>query len=827
MANSQDRRRVRLFYSYSHKDSQHRADMETMLGTLKRQGVLQDWDDTAIAPGRSISESVRRHLRESDIVTFLLSPDFLASEACRQEWDDAKALAASGYPIVRVPIILRDCPWQDHLGDDDIKALPTDGNPVTSYPRKDLAWLVVNDGIKALVDDLRATFTPKPEFLKAVNDSDLPSSQPVFLDDIFVFPNLTTQPRQTTPQTYREDELASAGDLLDLKRAIVHGQDKSGKTALAKHVAQTLIDKNEPVLLVTMDTAAGELGRKFLRNLYENQFQGDYHLWMQQANKTLLVDDVTETPRVLAFVEKHLEYFDRICLFTSSDTYHAFLMDDIRMAGFRVARLKPLTYTQQETLIRKRLNTLNREDVLADGFVDQAEKHVNSIVISDRIVPRYPFYILAVLHIYDAVMPAPISITSYGHCYYIFIMASLSRAGIAKTDEAINSVFNFAEQLALATFLAKRQGQANIDFGSFKLQYRSSYLIEASIVNRLTHKEYGIITEAGEFRTAYMYYYFLGKLLAADSSLGAQHLPELADRSYARDNHLTLLFAIHHATDNRIIEEIVLHTMIEGDDIEIATLCKEETARFDSIVSALPTSVLSEQSVEAERADARRRRERIENTHMADDAPDEFISGTGMNTMRILKNNEILGQVLRNQHGRLQKDMVEEIIEAIAESSFRLVNAILKDEDEIRRLALLLVAESPDIDLYECIELLTFFSFMWTMVCVEQAVYAVSVPGIREAVNSVVARHDTHAYKILGYFCELDNAEELTTSERDSLKSLYPGNRAKFVAMVLSLRTQTYLNTHRSKPDIAQSICSILGIPYTPRRALGPPPGRR
>ena len=203
MADTPDRRRVRLFYSYSHKDSKHRADMETMLGTLKRQGVLQVWADTAIAPGRSISKSVRQNLRDSDIVAFLLSPDFLDSEACRQEWDDAKALEESGHPIVRVPIILRDCPWQEHLDGDDIKALPTDGTPVTSYPTKDPPWLEVNNGIKTLVDELRATFTPKPGFLKAIDDSELPSSQPVSLDDIFVFPNLATQPRQVTSQRYQ------------------------------------------------------------------------------------------------------------------------------------------------------------------------------------------------------------------------------------------------------------------------------------------------------------------------------------------------------------------------------------------------------------------------------------------------------------------------------------------------------------------------------------------------------------------------------------------------------------------------------------------------
>ena len=51
-------------------------------------------------------------------------------------------------------------------------------------------------------------------------------------------------------------------------------------------------------------------------------------------------------------------------------------------------------------------------------------------------------------------------------------------------------------------------------------------------------------------------------------------------------------------------------------------------------------------------------------------------------------------------------------------------------------------------------------------------------------------------------------------------------HRRGFLGRVLSLRTQMYLNTHRSKPEIAQSICSILEIQYTPRRAIGPSPGR-
>ena len=85
---------------------------------------------------------------------------------------------------------------------------------------------------------------------------------------------------------------------------------------------------------------------------------------------------------------------------------------------------------------------------ISDGLVDRAEKHVNSVIISDKVVPRYPFYVLSILQTYEAYMPSNLSVTSYGHCYYVLIFASLVRAGISRTDDAINACFNFAEHLA-------------------------------------------------------------------------------------------------------------------------------------------------------------------------------------------------------------------------------------------------------------------------------------------------------------------------------------------------------------------------------------------
>ena len=191
MTSSPPSSRISLFYSYSHKDIQYKNGMETALSTLRRRGFIRDWSDAEISPGSSISKALEAKLPTCEIIAFLFSPDFLASDECLREWRRARELADSGHLVYRVPIIIRDCAWQDFLQEDDVKALPVDGKAIAGYRNLDFAWQEVYEGIKSTVEKLRITYTARPKFLDELQDTELPSSKPVTLDDIFVFPRLT------------------------------------------------------------------------------------------------------------------------------------------------------------------------------------------------------------------------------------------------------------------------------------------------------------------------------------------------------------------------------------------------------------------------------------------------------------------------------------------------------------------------------------------------------------------------------------------------------------------------------------------------------------
>ena len=758
-------------------------------------------------------------MEQADIIAFIFSPDFFDSEECMKEWSFAQTLATRGKPLFRIPIIVRNCAWKDILKEDDVKALPIDGNPVAGYPDTDLAWQEVYEGIKSVVAQLRNTFSPRLDFLKEIERTDFMSQDHLKLQDLFVFLRLTTVDPKGLDQSQQDKTIFDLDQLLSTERAIVFGQEKTGKTALARYIYLSLVQEAKPALLLDLTSIDRAPNDRMLRDAYQNQFHGDYALWVNQSCKTLILDNLNATRHSLDFVDFAKDIFDNIVITVASDAFYAFFIDETRLADFRQLRIEQLTRQQQEQLIRRRLALSETVPALSDGLVDRAEDHVNSVIISDKVVPRFPFYVLSILQTYEAYMPSNMSITSYGHCYYVLIFASLVRAGVSHADDAINTCFNFAERLAFDIYQHRERAvDVPYDFDAYIAKYKDRFFIKRSIINRLKDATHGIINDDGMFRTSYMYYYFLGRFLAHNREMGDPIVHQMCEDSHREANYLTLLFTIHHTTDSSIIDDILLHTMCTLDTVEPAVLNREETRRFNRIVGALPENILSADSVEEARAEERARQDALDSRHVAEGAVEDAPEHSPVNAIyRILKNNKIMGQILRNKYGNLERSKIKETIEVVADSGLRLVNYILRSEEEISEVALFIKAQHPDWDTAKIKRGLELFSFLWTMVNIEQIVNAINVPEIGEAVDSVVSEKATPAYDLVGYFNQLDNANELTEAERDKLAALLKERDDMFIKRVLSMRTQHYMNTHRSKAMTEQAICSLLDIRYQQR----------
>ena len=144
-------RTLHLFYSYSHKDGAMREALETHLTLLQRQGIITTWNDRQITAGQEWKAQIDRHLEEADIILFLVSADFLASDYCYEiEMQRALERHRAGEALV-IPVIIRtvELSGAPFTG---LQYLPS-GKPVSRWDDPDDAWTNVAQGIRRAVEE--------------------------------------------------------------------------------------------------------------------------------------------------------------------------------------------------------------------------------------------------------------------------------------------------------------------------------------------------------------------------------------------------------------------------------------------------------------------------------------------------------------------------------------------------------------------------------------------------------------------------------------------------------------------------------------------------
>ena len=812
---------VRLVYSYSHKDSSHRDRMEAALSSLRNEsGLIRDWSDVRILPGESISAKIRENFAAADIAVFLISENFLASRECRKEWE----WACEQPTLVRVPVILTKCAWSALPEVGDIKALPRDAKPVSQYRDRSAAWLEVHNGIRDVAERLRRTFTLRPPFKKKMEETLFVSQSHLSLRDLFVFPMLTGYASRSGSGEI-EEPINDARDLLDRGHLLIHGEHLSGKTALCRAVFLDLTDNGTaPALYVDLADSPGPPTEHTLREAYENAFTGDYTLWRDSPRKVLFLDNLSRHQSSLAFVKIARRHFHTIIVTLATDTYYSYYRDEPRFADFGEVRIRPLTHVKQETLIRKRAKGIAGNSPVLDGQIDQMERQVNAVVLANKLLPRYPFYVLSVLQTYDGFMPHDLKISSYGHCYYVVILAHLLKSGVSESDADISACFNFAEHLAIEIHrsgtMPKTLGREGMT--EFVNSYRKRFILLAGTLRRLSDPEYGILTEEGSFRNRYMYYYFLGQYFATHAADEQNAIERLLEESYRTDNALTLIFTIHHTRSVALVDAIRERTMRVFADLEPATLDEHEAKLFEEEVRQLPDSILTSNPVDRERKREREQRDRGEqdgNVPLLDE-PAERAAEEVNDLYRIFKNNEILGHILRNQYGRLELPKIEQLIEAIADGGLRLVRLLLGKE-EIHALAKYVHERNPEYERAAIEKALRLLSFCWTVLNIELVVGVLGRQEIRPTVEKIVDRKSSPAYDLIGYFVRLDTIRELGDEEIGRVRQLLRKHRYPFFKWLVSVRTQSFLTTHKASAPREQAMCSALGIAY--RRRLKRP----
>lgn len=143
---------MRVFISYSHRDSNALDRLHVHLASLRRDKLIQQWFDREILAGADLDRQISEQLETSDIFLLLVSPDFLASDYCIDR-ELARALERHDEGTARViPVIIEPCDWKmSKLG--NLKAVPQDGKPVSEWTNTNNAYLDIVSEIRRILKD--------------------------------------------------------------------------------------------------------------------------------------------------------------------------------------------------------------------------------------------------------------------------------------------------------------------------------------------------------------------------------------------------------------------------------------------------------------------------------------------------------------------------------------------------------------------------------------------------------------------------------------------------------------------------------------------------
>src|SRR5215471_16136761 len=72
----------KVFFSYSEKDEELRQKLAAHLAVLQHNGRLETWYDRQIPVGSDWDKAIHEKLESADLIVFLISADFLASNYC-------------------------------------------------------------------------------------------------------------------------------------------------------------------------------------------------------------------------------------------------------------------------------------------------------------------------------------------------------------------------------------------------------------------------------------------------------------------------------------------------------------------------------------------------------------------------------------------------------------------------------------------------------------------------------------------------------------------------------------------------------------------------
>lgn len=545
----------------------------------------------------------------------------------------------------------------------------------------------------------------KDNFLEFLNSSELlsmahPQKERVFLENIFVYPELSKF------SDLREYETKISFDELitnfsnNYSKILIAGESQSGKTTLCKKLFIELFKKGFiPIYIMDKNYSYDGIIQKRIEKAYKEQYENISIEEIDIQKVIPIIDD-------FHFAKKKENHIKELSIYN----HQVIVVDDIfslnfkdenlirSYTHFKLEELNPLLRNQlieKWTFLTEKGDFDNDENTTYKR-IDEKTELVNTTlgkIFGKGIMPAYPFFVLSIISTYDAfAKPLDQEITSQGYCYQAFIYMYLRKQGVRNDD--VDTYINFLTEFAFYFHSSKKNEISSSEFDLFMNSYLEKYNLPISKDNLLNKLEKSMIISKDScgnycFCYQYLYYFFVAKYLVDHINENKIIIEDMIANLHKNENAYIIIFISHHSKNNDILDEVILNACCLFDRYKPASLRRDELEFFDSQVENIVSAVLpsSNTTPESERDKRLSHQNNIESQNL-DDNKDTFEdedNTVAIELRRSIKTVEVMGHIIKNRAGSLNKSRLQEIFEEAMNVHLRLLTSffeLIKQENE-------------------------------------------------------------------------------------------------------------------------------------------------
>lgn len=706
---------VKVFISYSHKDEDYINNYISHLSPLIRNGKIECWHDRKLNASDEFLGKIDYILYDSEIICLMISSNYLASDSCMNEKDEAIKLFKEKSVKV-IPIILTPCAWTNISDISSLLALPKDGKAISQFNDENEGWLEVVTLLDELIDKMMyiKNMKFKNNFKSFLNSTDILSKahfnkENLNLSDIYIPSELKIYTEDEVSNKYNSEKLIL--NLLNYPNIIIAGDNQSGKTTLCKMLCRRYRELGLiPVYIVDEDRYLGNPENKIINSLKEQYENFEY----SELDKDTIIP-ILDNFHLAKHQEKYIEFLNNFKnkVLIVDNIYGLNLRNQNLIKKYQKFKIREFTALERDKLIRKWIEVTENDKIeinpnyLNQSLDEKTEMVEQSLgkVLGKGIMPSYPFFILSLLAAHDINQPLSQDITSQGYCYQALMFLYLSKQGVKGNE--IDTYLNFLTELAKFIYNTNKFYLTNEEYEEFIKSYNLEFNLTVDLSVLMTILRKSNICEFNsynhfEFKYEYIFYFFVAKYIAENIADEENLIDKLISNLHKDENAYITVFITHHTKSDILLNKLTNNCNKLFSEYSECRLDREEVSFFDDnedkiVQAVLPSFEYNSDEEREQKLIAKSNNEELDSDYEIVETEEsseinkddesgkkDVLKELDINLRLSIKSVEVLGLIIRNRAGSLPLSKLNYLYEIGQNLQLRVLSSfieLIKDKE--------------------------------------------------------------------------------------------------------------------------------------------------